>query len=183
MIGRPRKYNTPDELQLSKIFHNMKSRCYNHKINGYAYYGGKGVVICDEWLNNVFDFIKWALDNGYQLGLSIDRIDPNKNYFPENCRWVTKSENSRNLQTFLPARRKGVVKPTGLPTENILNTTQSAKLIYNAKTKKPGVSRGRVIRMIRDGLLPADKFGRDWLIRPSDIRKLDGRSDGRPKTK
>ena len=63
----------------------------------------------------------------------------------------------------------------------LLNTTQAAKLIYNAKTGSPGVSRSRVIRMIRDGLLPAEKVGRDWLIKPSDIKKLDGRSDGRPK--
>jgi DNA-binding transcriptional regulator YiaG len=74
----------------------MKSRCYNPNDQHYKWYGGKGVTICDEWLseNGVQSFIEWALNNGYEENLSIDRIDSNKPYEPQNCRWITQALNS-----------------------------------------------------------------------------------------
>ena len=74
------------------IWNGMKLRCFNPKSNSYKSYGGRGVTVCDEWL--VFEnFHKWAISNGYQDDLEIDRIDVNGNYEPSNCRWVTKSFN------------------------------------------------------------------------------------------
>ena len=74
----------------------MKQRCYNINNPKYYLYGGKNITICDEWLNDYNTFKKWALENGYKPNskLSIDRIDSSKDYCPENCRWISISENS-----------------------------------------------------------------------------------------
>lgn len=75
---------------------NMKQRCYNKNDPKYKYYGAKGVSICDEWLNSYLSFCKWADNNGYKKGLTIDRINPKGNYEPNNCRWVTKTDQREN---------------------------------------------------------------------------------------
>ena len=83
-------------IRLYYIWHSMKARCYNSNNNNYKYYGERGIKVCKEWKNNYMMFKNWALANGYKEGLTIDRIDNDGNYCPENCRWLTKSENSRN---------------------------------------------------------------------------------------
>ena len=69
------------------------ARCYKRAKKSQKSYWGKGVTVCDEWHKYV-NFKCWALDNGYEIGLSIDRVDLDGNYCPENCRWITISENS-----------------------------------------------------------------------------------------
>ena len=85
------KYKT----RIYHIWGNMKYRCNTPSCSAYHNYGGKGVKVCDEW-NNVengfINFYNWAMDNGYKDNLTIDRIDSNGNYEPNNCRWVTKSK-------------------------------------------------------------------------------------------
>ena len=76
----------------------MKARCYNSNQWNYQYYGGRGIKVCDEWKNNYNSFYNWALENGYQDNLSIDRIDTNGNYEPSNCRWVTDKEQKNNTR-------------------------------------------------------------------------------------
>lgn len=77
----------------------MKARCFNKKNKEYNNYGGRGITICDEWKNDFLSFFNWSMSNGHKDGLSIDRIDVNGNYCPENCRWITpfkQGENKRN---------------------------------------------------------------------------------------
>ena len=78
---------------LRAIWKGMKSRCYNHNNPEYNRYGGRGITICDKWLKTSKEFIEWGLNNGYEIGLSIDRIDTNGNYEPSNCQFITRSEN------------------------------------------------------------------------------------------
>lgn len=74
----------------------MKQRCYNPNDTRYNCYGGKGIKICDEWLNDSWAFYNWALSNGYKEGLTIERKDVNKDYCPENCCWITKDKQQSN---------------------------------------------------------------------------------------
>lgn len=90
--------------RLYKIWANMKTRCNNPRSPRYADYGGRGIFICDEW--QLFgSFQSWAMANGYRDDLTIDRIDNNKGYCPENCRWVTQkvqcnNKRNNNLLTY-----------------------------------------------------------------------------------
>jgi hypothetical protein len=88
-------------FRLYKVWDNMKARCYNPKHTSYYLYGGRGITICDEWKNNFASFAKWAYKNGYDENApkgkcTIDRVDNNKGYSPDNCKWVTIGQNLNN---------------------------------------------------------------------------------------
>lgn len=74
----------------------MKGRCYKKNSISYKDHGGRGITICDEWLNDFINFRQWALSSGYRQGLTIDREDNDGNYEPLNCRFVTQAENNKN---------------------------------------------------------------------------------------
>lgn len=88
---------------LYTVWWNMKQRCYNPNSLNFEYWGGKGIVICVDWLNSFITFKEWAENNGYTKGLSLDRKDSTKEYCPDNCRWVSYTTQSRNK-----AKEKGV---------------------------------------------------------------------------
>lgn len=109
-----------------KIWYGMKGRCYTKSNTGYPRYGAKGITVCDEWRDNPQVFIEWAMNNGYQKGLSIDRIDGTKGYYPDNCRFVTQKEQMRNVSNnvwvMISGKRKilaDLAKETGLHRDTI----------------------------------------------------------------
>ena len=90
-----KKYNDLDR-ELRIRYKGMMSRCYNENSCNYKWYGGKGIAVCDEWRNDFLNFRDWALENGYSKELTLDRIDGEKDYCPENCRWITWERQQNN---------------------------------------------------------------------------------------
>lgn len=87
--------------RLYGVWLTMKKRCYNPSSTSYKYYGGRGIKVCDEWETDYFSFRNWAIANGYDKNAprgkcTLDRINVNGNYEPDNCRWVSMKEQSAN---------------------------------------------------------------------------------------
>lgn len=97
----------------SRLFHSwvhMKQRCTNPNNRAFKYYGARGISVCDEWKNSFQAFHDWAMSHGYADNLTLDRIDVNGNYCPENCRWITIQEQQRNKRDNVRVAFDGRVK-------------------------------------------------------------------------
>lgn len=103
--------------KLYRIWHGMNNRCFKPEIKAYRYYGAKGIVVCEIW-REYKAFKEWAIQVGYKEGLSIDRINPRGNYEPNNCEWVTRSENCRRVthpqHLFLENRENYILAQLGM---------------------------------------------------------------------
>lgn len=95
---RKTKY-TKDPIKI--IYRGMKQRCYYEGHIKYNYYGGRGIGICKEWLDNPSSFYEWSYRNGYKKGLSIERINNDEGYNPENCKFITLSEQQNNKRSSI----------------------------------------------------------------------------------
>lgn len=99
-LNRPHHYQMHgcSDSKLYGIWKSIKCRCYNKNRQCYHNYGDRGINICDDWLHDFIAFHDWAVDNGYKEGLTIDRIDNNKGYSPDNCQWVDVATQNRNTR-------------------------------------------------------------------------------------
>lgn len=100
-----RTHGDSRNCRLYRIYHDMINRCKNPNTENYHRYGGRGISVCDEWLNSYEKFRNWALLNGYTDNLTLDHINNDGNYAPDNCRWVTHKENCQNRPTDYLKRR------------------------------------------------------------------------------
>lgn len=98
MHNKLRETHNESRTRLYRVWQSMKQRCYDKSTNAYEYYGGRGITVCDDWLRYE-NFSEWAHKSGYAENLTIDRIDNNKGYGPDNCRWATIKEQNRNKRT------------------------------------------------------------------------------------
>lgn len=113
--------------KLYRIWSNMKDRCNNPDCKVYSDYGGRGIKVCKEWIDDFSAFQKWALANGYKEGLTIDHKDNDKGYSPDNCRWTDRKiqgNNKRNCRYITyKGQRKTVAEwsdITGIPHDTLL---------------------------------------------------------------
>lgn len=87
------------KVKLYGVWNGMKQRCNNPNSKAYPSYGGRGIRVCSIWQRDFMAFYRWAIEAGYQEGLTIDRIDNDGDYTPENCQWLTLAENVSKMRT------------------------------------------------------------------------------------
>lgn len=96
IVAKSKTIHQQSRSRLYRVWRGMKDRCYRTSAINYAYYGGRGITVCDEWKNDFQAFRNWAISHGYSDDLTIDRIDNDKGYAPDNCRWLTMKEQNNN---------------------------------------------------------------------------------------
>lgn len=105
--------------RLYPLWKSMKYRCNNPKNKSYKNYGGRGIKVCEEWQNDFRAFYDWAISSGYKEEktdkglniLTIDRIDNNEDYSPENCRWITNEEQAKNKRNTMTDEERYAICP------------------------------------------------------------------------
>lgn len=144
--------HTPELDRLRVIRHGMYERCYNPNSTAYKNYGGRGIKICDEWLESFDNFAEWALSHGYQNDLSIDRIDVNGNYEPDNCRWADAKTQANNVRPYMRGRKYkiGGIEYTSRQLADIYGLNFKALSYRLRKGMKPAIAMLEV-KHLQDG--------------------------------
>ena len=157
------------ERRLHAVYNGMKDRCYNPKSESYRYYGARGISMCDTWLNNYEEFRDWAVESGYvedapRGACTIDRIDSNGNYEPNNCRWVDMKVQNSNRRGRRPNRRRDVGnKPSNVSStiaenvrDSIYSFVEDIDMTVSELSRRIGISRSSLYEKM-DGKRP-------WLL-------------------
>lgn len=111
----------------------MKVRCHSESSVAYGSYGARGIRVCEEWRNSFASFESWALKSGFSQSLQLDRIDNDRGYSPDNCRWVTSERNCAN-------RRRSVILPSGETTSQVAVRLGLSPQAIRHRLKKSGIS-------------------------------------------
>ena len=127
---------------LYSIYTGMRGRCYSVTNKAYANYGGRGISVCDEWLENPVIFFEWAMTNGWEPGLTIERTDNDGGYSPDNCKWATITEQNRNKRNVKKVTFNGeerllcdLIRESGLNEAAIRKRVESGWSIDRALTE------------------------------------------------
>lgn len=146
-IGERSRKHGDFGTHLYGVWAGMKRRCFNPHTKFYSDYGGRGITVCDEWLEYI-PFKEWALSSGYKQGLTLERKDVNGNYCPENCCWITMSEQCNNKRNTIHIEYNGksytikeIAKITGLKRRTIAGRIErgwSPEEIFNPQLKVNG---------------------------------------------
>ena len=146
-----KEINARHNLSNARIYHiwqNIKRRCYNQNYKYYSYYGKKGITMCDEWKSSFESFYEWSMSAGYSDKLTIDRINSNGNYEPNNCRLVTRKEQQNNISSNLNFTIDGKTKTLAqwceiynVPHERTRYRVKNGWDILSALTTPPNQSR------------------------------------------
>lgn len=138
----PHKNHGKCRTRIYKTWCGMKARCHNEKNEFYDDYGGRGITVCLEWQNDFEAFYDWAIANGYASTLEIDRIDNDKGYSPDNCRWATRKEqcNNRRSNHFITCFGKTQTlsqwaEETGIKQSTIRHRLKKGWSVQDALTK------------------------------------------------
>ena len=144
-VGETHRHHGGTKSRLFRIWSGMHTRCYNRNVHNFNDYGGRGITICDEWLYDFAAFRDWAMAHGYQDNLSIDRIDNDKGYSPENCRWVSGKVQRANQRPHKSSVTRVLCAETGRVYESISEAAkstgisiQSISYCINGKQKHAG---------------------------------------------
>lgn len=132
-MGRA-KFHGDCNTRLYYIWQDMLNRCRNKNNHNYHNYGGRGIEVCDEWKSYI-NFKEWAISNGYENNLTLDRVNTNGNYCPENCKWSTiqEQENNRRNNHLITAFNKTQTLSQWSRESGIKITTLRARLMRGIK--------------------------------------------------
>ena len=157
-----RETHNESRTRLYHIWQGMKQRCNDKNSPGYKWYGGRGISLHEPWANDYETFRKWAMANGYSEGVTIDRINPNGNYEPSNCRWATVKEQNRNKTTTSYITLNGETKSMGewgellgIPMSTMVNRKNKGLppelILYQGKFNKRKPDYERMAKELKNG--------------------------------
>lgn len=157
----PYGLSSEDYARLDSGWRNMISRCYDENNKSYRNYGGRGITICDEWKNDLHSFVSWAVSSGWKKGLTLDRIDVDGKYSPDNCRWETRKVQGRNTRRNIMITHNGETRCLsewceilGLSYTKVKQRHDNPKITTNEELFYPGD-----IREFRHHIIKVDKNG------------------------
>lgn len=157
-ISEAKKTHGMSKTRIYYIWRSMKTRCNNPNDTAYHNYGARGIRVCDKWNNSFEEFHSWAINNGYDKLYTLERIDVNDNYYPENCKWVTMKEQQNNRRNNATYTVNGETKTlsqwaecVGMSRSALWNRIHKSGLTIEQAISFPKLKKGtRIDRIIRE---------------------------------